>query len=76
MGNKIAQLIFEKIKTPTIKEINDLEATGRGDRGYGSMGMNAVQFKNIQDIKNSSASQSFNSDQEKKDKSTNESIKK
>ena len=29
MGDKIAQLIFEKMKTPEIKEVNGLEETGR-----------------------------------------------
>ena len=33
MGDKIAQLIFEKIKTPIVKETNDLDDTRRGDRG-------------------------------------------
>ena len=33
MGDKIAQLIFEKIDTPIIRETNDLEDTGmRGKR--------------------------------------------
>ena len=39
MGNKIAQLIFEKIKTPTIQETNDLDDTRRGDKGFGSTGI-------------------------------------
>ena len=30
MGDKIAQLIFEKIKTPAIIETDDLEETGQG----------------------------------------------
>ena len=30
MGDKVAQLIFEKIKTPAIKEVNSLEDTDRG----------------------------------------------
>ena len=36
MGDRIAQLIFEKIKTPKIKELDSLEGTGRGAQGYGS----------------------------------------
>ena len=39
MGDKIAQLIFEKIKTPELKETNELGETGRGISGYGSTGM-------------------------------------
>ena len=38
MGDRIAQLIFEKINTPVIKEMNDLEGTGRGEKGYGRTG--------------------------------------
>ena len=38
MGDRIAQLIFEKIKAPKIKETNDLEGPRRGESGYGSMG--------------------------------------
>ena len=34
MGDKIAQLIFEKTKTPEIKEMNDL---GKPDGGIGVM---------------------------------------
>ena len=43
MGNKIAQLIFQKIKTPAIKETDSLEGTGRGAKGYGSIGINEDQ---------------------------------
>ena len=45
MGDRIAQLIFEKIKTPAIKEADDLEGTDRGAKGYGSTGTNVVQNK-------------------------------
>ena len=41
MGDRIAQLIFEKIKTPKIKECESLEGTDRGTGGYGSTGINA-----------------------------------
>ena len=48
MGDKIAQLIFEKIKTPTIQETNDLDDTGRGDKGFGSIGIRADQVPRYQ----------------------------
>ena len=48
MGDKIAQLIFEKIKTPIVKETNDLDDTRRGDRGFGSIG---IWSEEVQDIK-------------------------
>ena len=39
MGDKIAQLIFEKIKTPVVIEVDCLEETERGEKGYGSTGI-------------------------------------
>ena len=42
MGIRIAQLVFfEKIKTPEIKEVTELEGTDRGSKGYGSSGISA-----------------------------------
>jgi dUTP pyrophosphatase len=35
-GDRIAQLIFEKIATPDIIVVDDLSATERGDGGFGS----------------------------------------
>ena len=43
MGDRIAQLIFEKIKTLIVKEMNELEGTDRGAVGYGSTRMKAVE---------------------------------
>ena len=48
MGDKIAQLIFEKIKTSTIKETNDLDDIRRGDKGFGNTGVKSEQ---VQDTK-------------------------
>ena len=76
MGDKIAQLIFEKIKTPTIKETDELEGTRWGDNGYGSTGMDSTQIKNTQDFKTSNTGQSISIDQKEKIKSMNESVKK
>ena len=45
MGDRIARLIFERIKTPERKEMDDLEGTNRGAGGYGSTGTNVVQSK-------------------------------
>ena len=42
MGDRIAQLIIEKIKTPEIKESEVLDGTDRGASGYGSTGTGAV----------------------------------
>ena len=35
-GEGIAQLILEKACIPILKQVNELPATGRGDRGCGS----------------------------------------
>ena len=51
IGDRIAQLIFEKIKTPEIKETDNLEGTGRGKHGYGSTGIN-VEPREIQENQN------------------------
>lgn len=37
-GDKIAQLILEKISIPKIVEVTDLPMTERGDHGFGSTG--------------------------------------
>ena len=42
MGDRIAQIIFEKIRTPQIKELDSLEGIDRGAGGYGSTGTNPV----------------------------------
>lgn len=38
-GDRIAQLIIEKIVTPEVVEVNDLDATVRGAGGFGSTGV-------------------------------------
>ena len=42
MGDRIAQLILEKIKTPVVKEVDSLGGTDRGDKGFGSNRMSAA----------------------------------
>ena len=38
-GDRIAQLILEKIETPTVKEAEELLDTKRGTDGFGSTGI-------------------------------------
>lgn len=38
-GDRIAQLILERIMTPEVEEVEDLDATLRGSGGYGSTGV-------------------------------------
>ncbi|KAE8675273.1 Deoxyuridine 5'-triphosphate nucleotidohydrolase [Hibiscus syriacus] len=39
VGDRIAQLIIEKIMTPDVLEVEDLDATTRGAGGFGSTGV-------------------------------------
>lgn len=39
-GDRIAQLICEKIIYPELQEVNNLDNTDRGDGGFGSTGKN------------------------------------
>ncbi|KAK6256718.1 hypothetical protein QUC31_000177 [Theobroma cacao] len=39
VGDRIAQLIVEKIMTPDVLEVDDLDSTARGDGGFGSTGV-------------------------------------
>ncbi|XP_043709855.1 deoxyuridine 5'-triphosphate nucleotidohydrolase [Telopea speciosissima] len=39
LGDRIAQLILEKIITPKVLEVEDLDSTVRGDGGFGSTGV-------------------------------------
>ena len=57
MGDNIAQLVFEKMKTPPVKETNELDGTGRGDNGYGSTGISSEPKIN-QHVKSSNSDQS------------------
>jgi dUTP pyrophosphatase len=35
-GERVAQLILEQIMTPEVEEVEDLDATARGEGGFGS----------------------------------------
>ncbi|ORY97954.1 dUTPase-like protein [Syncephalastrum racemosum] len=37
-GDRVAQLVLERIYTPDVVEVEDLEATARGENGFGSTG--------------------------------------
>ncbi|KAH7524081.1 hypothetical protein FEM48_Zijuj06G0080900 [Ziziphus jujuba var. spinosa] len=39
VGDRVAQLIIEKIITPEVTEVEDLDSTGRGSGGFGSTGV-------------------------------------
>ncbi|XP_028778344.1 deoxyuridine 5'-triphosphate nucleotidohydrolase [Neltuma alba] len=39
VGDRIAQLIIERIMTPEVEEVEDLDSTARGEGGFGSTGV-------------------------------------
>tara|TARA_B110001452_G_C15169599_1_gene406516 strand:- start:511 stop:1002 length:492 start_codon:yes stop_codon:yes gene_type:complete len=39
VGDRVAQLILERIFTPEVQEVDDLDATARGAGGFGSTGV-------------------------------------
>jgi dUTP pyrophosphatase len=41
-GDRIAQLIIEKNETPDVAVVMDIDETARGDGGFGSTGMKAL----------------------------------
>ena len=38
-GDKIAQMLIQEVKCPTIEEVDELDETDRGDGGFGSTGI-------------------------------------
>ena len=42
MGDRIAQLILEKIDTPIVEEVQGLDQTVRGSGGFGSSGVKST----------------------------------
>ena len=41
-GDRVAQLILERILTPEVEEVEDLDDTARGAGGFGSTGGHAA----------------------------------
>ncbi len=39
-GTKIAQMIFNKVEEAKFEEVNELDSTKRGEKGFGSTGLN------------------------------------
>ncbi|KAJ2933457.1 hypothetical protein H1R20_g3616, partial [Candolleomyces eurysporus] len=46
-GDRIAQLIIERIYTPEVQEVQDLEETARGAGGFGSTGGHVLLEKQL-----------------------------
>jgi dUTP pyrophosphatase len=43
-GDRVAQLVIERILTPEIEEVGAIEQTPRGEHGFGSTGTNVKTF--------------------------------
>ena len=43
VGDRIAQMILEQIKTPEVEEQANLDQTERGEKGFGSIGTNEMK---------------------------------
>jgi dUTP pyrophosphatase len=41
-GDRIAQLILERIMTPKVQEVQELDDTDRGAGGFGSTGVSSL----------------------------------
>ena len=71
MGDRIAQLIYEKIDTPKVEEVQGLEESVRGSGGFGSIGVNGkndTEKKKEMEVKNQRTD-------DKNDKDKNETLK-
>ena len=66
MGDRIAQMIFEKIDTPEVVEVQGLEDTVRGAGGFGSTGIKTndtdgqILKQNVQAEKNETLKSKYN----------------
>ena len=71
MGDRIAQLILEKIDTPKVEEVQALEESVRGSGGFGSTGVNGkndTEEKKEMEVKNERTD-------DKNDEGKNETLK-
>lgn len=42
VGDRVAQLLLERVSVPPVEEVEELEATARGAKGFGSTGSGAL----------------------------------
>ena len=47
MGDRVTQIVLEKIKSPSVKETNELGDTDRGSKGYGSSGISVGEDEKL-----------------------------
>jgi len=46
-GDRVAQLILERIATPDVEEVEDLDNTQRGEGGFGSSGVKRIKVDDV-----------------------------
>lgn len=47
IGDRVAQLILERIENPEVEEVEELEETQRGNGGFGSTGVRELETKRV-----------------------------
>ena len=75
MGDRIAQLILEKIDTPPVEEVQDLGETVRGSSGFGSIGVKSRNDTGRISEKNESNGQNERTKEKKESMVKNETLK-
>jgi len=56
VGDRVAQLILERVMTPDVAEVSDLSETARGEGGFGSTGTGAKRQKSENESKSDEGS--------------------
>ena len=75
MGDRIAQLILEKIDTPPVKEVQDLDNTVRGTGGFGSTGVNSRNDTGSSSEKKNENGENERTGEKKENEVKNETLK-
>ena len=75
MGDRIAQLILEKIDTPPVEEVQDLSNTVRGTGGFGSIGVKSGNDTGSNSEKNETNVKNERTEKKESEKVKNETLK-
>ena len=75
MGDRIAQLILEKIDTPPVEEVQDLDNTVRGSGGFGSTGVKSGNDTGSSSEKKNENSENERTGEKKESEVKNETLK-
>ena len=75
MGDRIAQLILEKIDTPPVEEVQDLGNTVRGTGGFGSTGVKSGNDTSSNSEKNETNDKNERAEKKESERIKNETLK-